>query len=170
MAQLILMQGLPASGKSTIAKQMRMFASKGSIVIVNRDNIRHMLGGDKYYESPCENIVNSIEENAVISALMSGKDVIVDACHLKNKYINRWDDVIRYVHMKQPDVTVKTSIVPVLTSLEECISRDSRRTGFAKAGEDVIRRMYDSYDVMISIPQRDAATVEEQLEWLNRIS
>lgn len=140
------MQGLPGSGKTTIAREMQRVLPKGSVVRISRDDIRTMLM-ENYYSSPCETLVSDIEEKAVIAALMSGKSVIVDACHLKKKYISKWDNVIRYVHMKQPEISVDITIIPIATSLQKCIDRDAKRP--EPVGEDIIENMYLSTDVDI---------------------
>ena len=80
---LILMVGLPKSGKSYWAKQR-------SFPIVNRDAIRLALHGQAYIQD-AEPMVSTIEKYMVKSLFLAGHDtVIVDATHVKQAYRDRW--------------------------------------------------------------------------------
>ena len=87
---ITLTRGLPGSGKSTFARQF-VAESPDTRVRVNRDDIRHMLFG-KYWGVD-ENTVTRAEEALVKSALTAGKDVIVDATHLRAQFVKRWHKV-----------------------------------------------------------------------------
>jgi len=81
---LILTVGLPRSGKST-------WAHKQKCPVVNRDAIRLALHGQAFIVN-AEPMITAIEEYMVKSLFLAGhKKVIVDATHLKEKYIKRWD-------------------------------------------------------------------------------
>lgn len=102
---LILTIGLPRSGKSTWAKET-------GFPIVNRDAIRLALHGQPFLKE-AEPMVTAIEEYMVKSLFLAGnKVVIVDATHLKRKYIERWisDDW-------------KLKVKVFLTPKEVCIQR-----------------------------------------------
>lgn len=87
MSQLVVMRGLPASGKTTRAKE---YASIGFLRVC-RDDIRLMVAG-KYagLTNDQEYAVTVIEEGAVIRALQAGKNVVVDAMHLRPRYVRKW--------------------------------------------------------------------------------
>lgn len=88
MSKLILMRGLPASGKSTRAREIQ--ADTPGSVIVSRDEIRLQLYGVYSGSQIDESNVTEVETAMVMAALRGGKTVIVDAQHLYQKYINRW--------------------------------------------------------------------------------
>jgi predicted kinase len=108
MKTLILTIGLPRSGKSTWAK-------KTGFPIVNRDAIRLALHGQPFILE-AEPMVTAIEDYMVKSLFLAGnKVVIVDATHMKRKYIERW--------IKE-DWETKVKIFD--TPKEECIQRAYR--------------------------------------------
>lgn len=128
MTALILTRGLPASGKSTWAKAF-VAERPGERVRVNRDNIRWSQGirtGIGTYEE--ENLVSLIEESVVRAALKAGKDVVIDAMHLKASYAKRWAR-IHPVQIKEFPTDLATLIV-----------RDMKRgiDGHRSVGESVI--------------------------------
>ena len=83
--KLILTRGLPASGKSTWAVEQ---ATKDNHMRVNRDEIRFQLFGK--FHGVDEDLVTEVETAMVRAGLREGKTVIVDAMHLQQRYINRW--------------------------------------------------------------------------------
>lgn len=83
MKKLILTVGLPRSGKST-------WALEQGHPVVNRDAIRKALYGQPYIQE-AEDMVSAIEYYMVTSLFFAGHTtVIVDATHLRKKYIDRW--------------------------------------------------------------------------------
>lgn len=81
--RLVLMIGLPRSGKSTLANKM-------GYPIVSRDAIRMALHG-KPFLPEAEQIVTSIEEYMVRSLFIAGHNtVVVDACHVQRRQRDRW--------------------------------------------------------------------------------
>jgi predicted kinase len=103
--KLILTSGLPRSGKST-------WALKQGHPIVSRDALRIALHG-KVYLQEAEHMINAMEFYMVKSLFLAGHDtVIVDATHLKKKYIDRWDNMMWDVQVHKID-----------TPLDVCIKR-----------------------------------------------
>jgi predicted kinase len=132
--KLIVMVGLPRSGKSNISKKM-------NCPVVNRDAIRLAVHGKRFLQE-AEDIVTLFESIMVKSLFKAGHDtVIIDACHITQKSRDRWTDFCL-----DHDIGV-TRIYPfvVPTSATECIRR-------AEAEGDlgiipVIRRMAEACDV-----------------------
>ena len=82
---IILTCGLPRSGKST-------WSIEQSYPVVNRDSIRLALYNQPYIQE-MESFVSNIEEVMVKSLFNAGhKIIIIDATHLKQKYIDYWNN------------------------------------------------------------------------------
>lgn len=86
MATIILTRGIQGSGKTTWAKKYA--ETHQQTVHVCRDDIRYNVFGK--YHGVDEDAVTEIETAMVRAALRSNKDVVVDATHLQQRYINRW--------------------------------------------------------------------------------
>lgn len=129
-----ILTGLPASGKSTFAREL-ITATPGRIRRVNLDDIRAMLDtgsdGKRRYSRELEETTLKIQDAAIRAALDDGFDVIVDNTHLVPRIPKRIKKVVAgdalfSVH----DFTH--------VDVDECIRRDAQRTGPAKVGEEVI--------------------------------
>lgn len=83
--KIILTRGIQGSGKSTWAKEQ---AGNADHVRVSRDDIRMQMFGR--YTGVDEGTVTEVETAMVRAALRAEKNVIIDAMHLKQSYINRW--------------------------------------------------------------------------------
>ena len=79
-----LMRGLPASGKSTLARQM-MAAAEGRMRRVSLDELRRMMDdndGSKRLGRRHEETVLAVQDAVVLAAVEDGFDVVVDNTHL----------------------------------------------------------------------------------------
>jgi predicted kinase len=132
--KLIVLQGIPASGKSFWAKQY-VLESPLTRVRINRDDIRNMLG--KYWVTSREDLVTSIEFISVKEALSFDYDVVVDSTNLNKNSINRWK-------MLAEDENAEIEFKPFYISLEEAIIRDSKRD--APVGKQTVERFYNKYN------------------------
>lgn len=133
--KLILVQGIPASGKSTWAKQY-VLESPLTRVRVNRDDIRRMLG--KYWVTQREGTVDELERHAVFTCLEDGYDVVLDATNLNLNYLKKW------VMMAHEFDNVEIEYKPFYISLEEALERDNNRE--ESVGEEVITNFYNKYN------------------------
>lgn len=88
MSKIILTRGLPASGKSTWAKEFVRF--NPNTVRVSRDDLRSQMYPESDYRDIDEDLITEAETALVRAALRQGKTVVVDAMHLQQRYINRW--------------------------------------------------------------------------------
>ena len=86
--KIILTRGLQASGKTTWAKDIVRFDP--SYARVNRDDIHLMLNATAFGGTIDEDLVTRVETQAVLGILKSGRTPIVDATHLYQRHINRW--------------------------------------------------------------------------------
>lgn len=79
--KLIICRGLPASGKSTWAKEWVMRDPEHRVRI-NQDDIRSMLG--KYWVPTREPIVSTIQQEAILTAMNFGVDIVIDNTNLNH--------------------------------------------------------------------------------------
>ena len=126
MSKLIIMRGLPASGKSTRAKEI--LEQSGNAVRLNRDLLRTMLHCDKF-TGRNEQATTDTEEIIALYFLKNGKNVIIDDTNLNPKTLKRWTSF-----WPNHEIIDMTDV-----SVNECIKRD--RTREKKVGQHVILRM-----------------------------
>lgn len=135
MSKIIVVRGIPASGKSTWAKEW-VFEDPIHRVRVNMDDIRNMLG--KYWVIEREPLVKRIKENAIYNALDFGYDLIIDNMNLNPKEIAS----IKRIVSGYPEYSIEFKDffdVP----LDVCIERDSKRDN--PIGAKTITDIYNKY-------------------------
>lgn len=130
--------GVPASGKSTWSSNYVM--ENSNWVRINRDDFRFMLKNMPVCERKIELLINDLQDNAILSALGRGLNVIIDNTNLKSSYINHFIDLTN--HLAQ----IEFEIFDI--SIENAIERDNKRE--KKVGEDVIKRMFEAYKSIIN--------------------
>jgi predicted kinase len=131
--RVILLKGLPASGKSTWAKE-QVRRNPGRYKRVNKDELREMLDAGEFSEDN-EKFVIKVRDRLILAGLESGKDVIVDDTNLNPAHEER----IRRLVKGRAEVEVRAFEVEV----EEAIRRDRERA--RSVGEKVIREMHDRW-------------------------
>jgi len=134
MKKIILLKGLPASGKTTWAKKM-VSDNPGMYKRVNKDDLRAMLDNGKWSKHN-EKFIIQLRDQIIINALNSGQHVIVDDTNLNKRHekmmITIAKDNNAIVEVKEFD-----------TDYKECIKRDAKREN--SVGEKVIKDMYNKY-------------------------
>jgi predicted kinase len=135
MSKLIICRGLPASGKSTWAKQW-VLEDPEHRIRVNQDDIRLMLG--KYWVPSREKLVQEIQFDAILEALSRGFDVVIDNTNLNKKVLDGFDRLIKT--FKDYEIEYKDFFD---TPLSVCIERDKNRE--LQVTEKVIRGFYNNY-------------------------
>src|ERR1700749_3938773 len=85
MARLLITRGLPASGKTTLARKLQP-----RVVRVNRDDLRLMLHGRRLFTEAAEEQVTHIQRLSVEALLARRTDVIVDDMNLRNSTVREW--------------------------------------------------------------------------------
>lgn len=116
MTKLILMQGLPASGKSTRAK---MIVAQGGFVRINKDLLRTMLHFDKF-NGVNEGITQDTAQAIALRMLGSKQSVVIDDTNLNPRTVDSWKGIAKYA-----GATIEYERID--TPVEECIKRDQGR-------------------------------------------
>lgn len=135
MSKLIITRGLPASGKSTWAKQW-VLEDPEHRVRINQDDIRLMLG--KYWVPSREKLVQEIQFDAIVEALCRKFDVVIDNTNLNKKVLEKFDRLIKT--FEDYEIEYKDFFD---TPLSVCIERDKNRD--LQVTEKVIRGFYNNY-------------------------
>ncbi len=140
MKTIIILRGIPASGKSTYAKEL-VKENPGMYKRINRDDMREML--DTYHFSKDnEKFVKKVRDTLIKMALAAGKHVIVDDTNISERNINRIKQLADE-HRKQTGHEVKIDIKEFHIDLEEAIERDSKRA--RPVGSRTIRQMHRKF-------------------------
>lgn len=92
--KVIILIGLPGSGKSTWAK--KYLSNNPDTIRVNRDDFRLMLKNQQLCENKVENLITKLQDNSILSALNSGFNVIVDNTNCKLKYIEHTLELVKH--------------------------------------------------------------------------
>lgn len=127
--KLIMLKGLPASGKTTYAKKL----AESGYVRVNKDDMRSMLHGGKWSKEN-EKQVLAIRDQIISNSLENGKSVVVDDTNFAPKHAERLKQLAQ-----NHGATFETKFFDV--PVEDCIKRDLQRPN--SVGEKVIWRMYN---------------------------
>jgi predicted kinase len=130
--KIIVLQGVPASGKSTWSKEF--VKGKEDWIRVCRDDIRSMRGD--YWIPSQESFIDKMEQYAVESALKSGYNVVIDATNFNPKTVAKWMELAQ---INDTDFEVKRFDI----ALDEAIRRDSLRE--RPVGAKVIKDFYHKY-------------------------
>lgn len=134
MKKVIILQGLPASGKSSYAREL-LLKEPGKWVRTNKDLLREMCHAS-YWTKNNEKFILQIRDYIILQALEAGKHVIVDDTNF-GVNIDRIKELVK----GKAKVEVNQSFLKV--TVEECIKRDLKRAN--SVGKDVIMQMYRQY-------------------------
>lgn len=137
--------GVPGSGKSIYLENMN-FNSDIKVGIIHRDDIRFKLLAesnaknyfdveDKVWKEWVAAINKSLRENDVTYA---------DATHISVSSRNKIIGAVKPALYEQEGVI---NILAFDVPLETCLERNAQREGLAKVPEDVIRNMYEKYEI-----------------------
>lgn len=155
MPELILMQGYPASGKSTVAKAWVLEGvDQGSPrARVSRDDIRESLfgrfGDRGNLGFATEQHITDIQQDQVRKLLKRGYDVVVDDMNLRRRYCVGWAEI---AHEQQ----VRLDFWRIETPVDVCRVRDHSRfnLGGRNVGADAITEIAKKFPIT-RWPDRD---------------
>lgn len=125
MAKLVMMKGLPGSGKSTEAQKI---VEQGEWVRVNRDLLRTMLHYDKWNPRNEGKTVDA-EKALVRHYLTHDISVVVDDTNLSDYHRKLWSGIAH-------ECDAKFEVKEIDTDVDTCIERDKDRQ--SSVGKDVI--------------------------------
>jgi len=128
-----MMRGLPASGKSTMAKEISL--KMGNAVRINKDLLREMLHFGRW-SGPNEGRVRKVSTFLATTFLLEGQNVIIDDTNLGKEHHERWRQIAL-------DTGSKFEIVTMDTDLYTCLMRDAQRQ--TRVGPHVITQMAMQY-------------------------
>lgn len=141
MASLVLMMGVPGSGKTTYAKK---FIGENDIY-VSRDEIRFSLvTEDEPYFSKEDEVLKTFISKVDEGIIKAKRYVVADATHLN---AGSRAKLLKNLHNKPDNVYVLYVAVP----LEVALERNAQRSGRALVPETSIRNMFQS----LSLPKKE---------------
>jgi predicted kinase len=135
MQRVVILQGLPGSGKTTWAK--RFIALHKDWCRINRDDIRSMLYGSDW-SGIRESLVTSMRDAMYVQALLQGWNVIIDDTNLRMYTIDR------LCILGQVPALVDIKVLEFTTPVEVCIHRDATRS--RPVGDERIRDMAEKWE------------------------
>lgn len=140
MKKVILLRGLPGSGKSTYAKQIQV-EQPGMYKRINRDDMRAMLDDGQLGKSN-EKFVLKLRNHLILTALENGKHVIVDDLNLSAKNKTKIEHIVGEFNKEHND-NVQVEIREVNAPLTTCLERDAKRE--KPVGKKVIRDLHRQF-------------------------
>lgn len=143
--QVIILKGLPGSGKSTYCKEI-VAKEPSKWKHINKDSLREMIDYSKWSREN-EQFVDTIQYYILRRALLGGYNVLFDNCNMRSDIFKQITKIAQEVMLIEAETIDSINVIEQIldTSLNDCIERDSKRTGIACVGKDVIVNMYNRY-------------------------
>ena len=135
MAKLTALKGIPASGKSTKAKEL-VRQSGYNKARINRDDLRAMIYDSNWSRDREKHVIGV--EKAIAKYFLDNKiPVVVDDTNFKNPWVQWVEEYNRVGHAEYDRASYEEILLDV--PLEECIRRDALRA--KPIGRNVITKM-----------------------------
>lgn len=150
--KVIILRGIPASGKTTWAKEF--IKTHSNYVRVNRDDIRNMLSPN--WSKELEKVVKDIQLDSINDSLSRGYNVIIDDTNTDDEKVDKLKDSIRawMQFSRDYDVLIKERFF--LIDLKFAIDRDSKREN--PVGSSDIKKMYYNLKKYYEITNQNCTT------------
>ena len=103
--------GVPGSGKSTYAKEYVL--NNPNWVRVSRDEFRYALKNQQMCDAKIEGLITDLVTSTTRASLNKNLNVILDATHVKEKYINAIIEEFKYeadIEYQVFDISVKKAL------------------------------------------------------------
>lgn len=131
--EVIILRGLPASGKTTWATAL--IQATPYYKRVNKDDLRAMLDAG-VYSPDNELFVRRVRDSIILDAIAHGYSVIVDDTNLNPGHID-------HIRTLVASFIIAVRVVDVLCPVEDAIARDAARP--RPVGAERIRAMAEQY-------------------------
>jgi predicted kinase len=138
MTKVVLLRGLPASGKTTKSLE---YLAHGNFVRLNRDDLRDSLFKGLDWSGKREKIVKQVQMSMAVRAIDAGYSVVIDDTNLTQYHKDRWEGLAK-------DMNSSFVVDEIKTDYHECIRRDRVRD--KKVGDHVITQMALENDMLPS--------------------
>ena len=138
MRNLIILRGIPASGKSTWIKnnELEQFTVSSDALRLLYAGIEYDLEGHQRISQKADKKVWNELYNIVENRMKDGQLTVVDATHISEKSISEYKKLSKKYNYR-------ITIVQFNISLEEVLKRNSEREEYKQVPEKVIRDMYE---------------------------
>lgn len=144
--ELILMIGIPGSGKSTFAR--RYSNNNRDISIVSSDAIRAKLYGDESIQGNGREVFENVQRDIEVLISLGRSTIILDATNLRRR------DRKKYIKLANKS-GYKCGAIYCDVSLETAQKRNKQRA--RQVPDDIIKRMYNALE---------APTESEGFNWI----
>lgn len=142
MSKLLILKGLPASGKTSYAKKLIEKDGGRRWLRVCRDDLREQMF-NYIHSKPNEKLVRNVRDMMIIEGLVAGRDVIIDETNLRPALIDHYRDMTTSFN---PDIEIKY----FEKTLKQAIKDDLNRP--RSVGAKVIRQMYYEFLAPNAVP------------------
>ena len=145
--KIIVLIGLPGSGKTTFAKEW-IKENPENRIRFNRDDIRNMMG--KYWLPKRESVINDVFVSFMESSMSNGYDIIIDNMNLNPNALKEIEEMVENFNNWENNLLSYEIEIKSFTdiSVDECVKRDSEREN--PVGEKTIRSIYEKYKNVIN--------------------
>lgn len=143
--KIVIMRGLPGSGKSTLSKKI-VEQNPTKWVRICRDDLRNMC--HPYWIPKREKLISIFEKELIRNTLIQGYNVVLDATNFKSDWVINIVDEIEEIY---EDTKITIEYKSLDTPLWKCIWRDFKRRLFGNrsVGYKVIISFYNKYKSII---------------------
>ena len=141
MPKIFVLRGLPASGKSTLARKI-VDTNPTHTARFNWDDIRNMMGPYWIPEREDTKVLYALRDAFINNMMANQWDIVIDNMNLNPKELEHYNKIVSEYnnnHTNKYEIEVTTLFTPV----EECIRRDALRSN--PIGESVIRSIWQRY-------------------------
>ena len=135
MKRMILLCGLPASGKTHFWRRRQETTFKG-VVRLSLDDFRRLITGQDFY-LPFEPFVQSWIDVTGRFFLSQGQSILIDATAMRSSLRTKWVRLAK-------EYDYQTECYFIDTPYFTCIERNQQRE--RKVEEEVIKRMSENFD------------------------
>jgi predicted kinase len=137
VTKLIVMVGLPGSGKTKMAREIVSTNPPGDFVALSRDDIRDMLHDEHSFSQVTEEQVNMVQHTMAEKFLKRGVSVVIHDLNLRMKYRKTWAEIAARAGAEYEQVDLTG--VP----LDVCVARAANRQRFVP--ESVISELHSKF-------------------------